>query len=164
MKTSSRIEKLEQPCFSNKVLKAITLFLFFLLPSRISRIFVSLSIISAIYTIREDSSYTDRNVIDRIGEILKVHLTDQILLLPQQTLSWYWTPAFFDNCMLQVNGRTLTIREAITDKDDFVKYRNQILNCMLDALPKSFQRKLKLSDRTARMDIKQNIFNAVAYA
>ena len=163
MTTNPQIDKFEKECLSNKILKWITLMIFYVLPSRVSRIFVSLSIIGVIFNIRQDSSYKDKNVIDRIGEILKIHLTDNVLLLPQQTLSWYWTAEFFSR-EFTVDGRTLTIKQAIENKQDFLRYRNSVLNAMLDALPKTIQRRVKLSNQDARLSIKHNIVAAFMYA
>ena len=161
--TNQQKEKLHQSCFSNKVLKFVTLFLFYLLPSRISKIFVSLSIISAIFDIRKDGSYRSEETVERIGKVLRVHLTENILLLPEQTLGWYWSKEFFD-IQLCVDSKSITIREAILNKEFFNKNKNLILNKMLDALPSSMKNKLGLSEKENRDTIKFDIFNAFEYA
>lgn len=154
----NKVMKLEKPCFANTLMMKITLFVFFLLPTKITNIFVSLSIISMIMSIREDKIQSDQNVIDRINEVLKIHLSDNILHLPEQTLNWYWKPELFDSCVV-VDNKMKSLKEIILSKDDFNRHRGLVLNKMLDSLPKSIQMKLKLNDPDTRMTIKHNITN-----
>lgn len=156
--SDSKVTNLEKRCLSNRLLKKITLFLFFLLPRKITSIFVSLSIISMIMSIRNDKIKDDETVINKISEVLKVHLNESILLLPEQTLNWYWKPELFESCVL-VDDKLKTLREIILDKDDFMKYKGTVLNRMLDSLPRSIQMKLHLNDTNTRTAIKHNIVN-----
>lgn len=160
--SDSNVTKLEQRCLTNRLLKKITLFLFFLLPRKITSIFVSLSIISMIMSIRETRINNDETVINKISEVLKVHLTESILLLPEQTLNWYWKPELFESCVL-VDDKLKTLREIILNKEDFMKYKGTVLNRMLDSLPKSIQMKLHLNDQNTRTTIKHNIVTAFIY-
>lgn len=151
-----KITKLEKRCLKNSLLKKITLFLFFLLPSKITSIFVSLSIISMIMAIRNDKIQSDASVIEKINQVLKIHVTDNILLLPEQTLNWYWHPDLFDSRIL-VDNEMKTLREVILCNDDFMRYKGTVLNRMLDSLPKSIQMKLRLDNPETRVSIKHNI-------
>lgn len=157
MSTSNHIQ-LDPGCLRGKTLKRITLFLFYLLPSKIVNIFVSLSIISMIMEIRKENIQGNQTLLNKLSEVLKVHLNDHMLRLPEQTLSWYWGAELFDSRVM-VHGEYKTLREIIADKDEFMKHKNTVLNTMLDSLPFSMQRKLGLSSPEARLSIKHNIVN-----
>jgi hypothetical protein len=75
----------------NMVLKKLTLFLFFVMPQRLTRVFVNLSLISLIFHVRDISLQEDAHTLDRVGKMLKIHLNKKILILPQRTLMWYWS-------------------------------------------------------------------------
>ena len=154
----SVVTKLENRSFVNRMLKKITLCLFFLLPRKITNIFVSLSIISMIMAIRDDKIQSDQTVIDKISEVLKVHLNENILLLPEQTLNWYWRPELFETHVM-VDNRMCTLKDIILDREAFMRHKGTVLNKMLDSLPKSIQMKLHLNDPDTRLTIKHNIVN-----
>ncbi|WP_396190492.1 hypothetical protein [Flavobacterium sp.] len=139
-------------------MKKITLFLFYILPSKIANIFVSLSIISMIMEIRHDKIQSDQTLVAKISEVLKVHLNDSVLLLPEQTLNWYWKPELFDTYIL-VDNKSRTLREIILDPEDFMRHKGTVLNAMLDSLPLIMKRKLRLYEPQARLIIKHNIVN-----
>lgn len=147
----------------NKFYKILTLCLFFCLPSKLTNIFVSLSIITMILKLRNTSLLSEELLLVRIEKLLKISLNEQVLLLPEQTISWYWSTKMLET-PLEVDGKTATLKEVLTNARTFVKHRNLAMNKLLDSLPKTIQYKLKLTHVENRIAIKHNILNALMYA
>lgn len=155
---------LNQPSsLKNRILKKLTLLLFILLPARITRVFISLSIISLIFSVRNSRLASEATTVERVGKMLSLHLDDGVLLLPEQTCSWYWNEDFLGTELKTGHG-AYTMRELIKDNHLFIQHRNLVLNALLDSLPKSLFNKLQLRDTTNKLEIKHNITSAFMYA
>ena len=147
----------------NQLFKNMTLALFYILPSRITSVFISLSIINLIFSVRNSCLAKDSATVDRVGKMLGLHLDEGILMLPEQTCKWYWSDSFLST-RVKVSDGEHTMRELIADKKLFIRHRNLVLNKLLEALPKSITGKLGLNSGYNRLVIKHNITSAILYA
>lgn len=146
--------------FKNDFHKHLTMAIFFLLPAKITNVFVSLSIVTMILQLRDTNLYSDADLMVRIEKLLKIHLHEGILLLPEKTISWYWTPQILGSQMW-VEGRATTLRELLVDNRSFLKHRSLVMNKLLGCLPKALRIKLRLDKTKNRIAIKHNIVSAL---
>lgn len=149
--------------FKNSFHKHLTMAIFFFLPTKITNVFVSLSIVSMILQLRETDLHSDTDLMNRIEKLLKIHLHEGILLLPEKTISWYWTPQILGSQMW-VDGRATTLRELLVDNQSFLKHRSLVMNKLLECLPKVLRIKLRLDKTKNRIAIKHNIVSALNFS
>lgn len=148
---------------NNEIVKRLTLFLFFLLPVKITNVFVSLSLLSLIFSLREENLGDDKDRLDRLSRMLNVHVDKGILLLPTKTMNWYWTDEVMNTMIMTVKGNQRTVKEILADNDLFMYNRNTVTNYLLDTLPKSISVKLALNVPQNRMNIKHNLTSVLMY-
>lgn len=146
--------------FSRNIYKRLTLILFFLLPVRLSKVFVNLSIVMLVFNVRRQVIQHDDLTMKRLSHMLKIHLDDSVLMLPGKTCQWYWPDEVLDKA-IAVGERTLTLRTMIQNNAEFIKHRGLIVNTLIDYLPKSLNFKLKLGELQNRLLLKHNITNAI---
>lgn len=146
----------------NRFLKQLTVGLFFVLPVKITNVFVSLSIISLIMKLRKLDPGQNQTLVNKIGELLKIKLSEDIFLLPQQTFSWYWTPTVL-NTHLHFDGEEWTLSQLLSDRESFMKHRNTVMNILLDSLPSAIKLKLGLYSLQNRMEMKHRIISVIQY-
>lgn len=146
-----------------RVYKRLTLALFFILPARLTSVFVSLSIISLIFNLRDEQLSEQKRTVERIGRLLNMHLDDKVLILPQRTCSWYWSDDVLDE-KLPVGDTMLSIREMVATNDLFVRYRHTVMTQLLSCLPRTICFKLRLSKVNNRLALKHDVVNAMLYA
>lgn len=151
------------PSIKRKIFKLLTLGLFFVLPSRLTKVFVSLSIISLIFSLRNERLCDDKKTVCRIGKMLNLHMNNGILLLPHKTCQWYWSDRVLDS-YLDVNGQYLNMRDMVSSKDMFLRHRSTVINELINTLPKSIVIKMNLNNVSNKLKIKHNITNALMYA
>ncbi len=147
----------------NRLRKQLTVALFFILPVKVTNVFVSLSLVSLILKLRELDVSGNQQLANKIGELLKIKLSDDIFLLPQQTFSWYWTADVLST-PLEFDGHKCTLAQAICDKESFLKHRSTILNILLDSLPSAIKIKLGLYSIPRRLEVKHCVVSALRYA
>jgi len=147
----------------NRFFKQLTIGLFFILPVKITNVFVSLSIVSLILKLRELDPTSNERLVKKLGEVLKMNISPDTFLLPQQTFDWYWSPAVL-NTPLDFEGRRWTVAELLSDRDSFLKHRNTVMNILLDSLPSAIKIKLGLYANENRLSLKHKIVSAIAYA
>ena len=150
-------------CVKNSFHKHLTMGIFFLLPAKITNVFVSLSIVSMILQLRETDLHSDTDLMGRIEKLLKIHLHEGILLLPEKTISWYWTPQILSSQMW-VDGHATTLGDLLKDNQAFLKHRSLIMNKLLGCLPKPLRIKLRLDKAKNRIAIKHNIVSALNFS
>ena len=143
--------------------KNLTLGLFFVLPTRVSRIFVSLSILAMIYDIRE-YTYNDHPVDQKkFNELMRMSFNEDIMALPSYTMHWFWRPDFLDTSVT-FDGVGMTLKQAILNRDVFLKNRCAIINQFLVEAPKLIQTKLKLDRIKNRRVIENNVVTLLGHA
>lgn len=146
--------------FSSRMYKRLTLALFFILPARLSKVFVNLSIIMLVFKVRQETLQDYDLTMKRIGRMLDVLLNDKVLMLPGRTCQWYWPDEVLDKPM-KVDGVVCSLRSMMKDNTTFLKHRGLIVNTLIDNLPKSLSFKLKMNDLNNRLLLKHNITHAV---
>lgn len=147
----------------NNFFKYLTMLLFFILPRKIASVFVSLSIMSLVFKLRDANIVEDPSLKLRIEYILNIHVSQDVLLLPGQTIDWYWTDKLL-NENIELEGNTIKFKDLITDKVLFMRHRAYVINRLLDHLPKILKVKLGLKDKKNRLTIKHNIVGSLMYA
>ena len=146
--------------FSSRMYKCLTSALFFILPVRLSKVLVNLSIIMLVFKVRQETILDHDLTMKRIGRMLRVHLNDKVLMLPGRTCQWYWPDEVLDRPM-SVDGATSSLRVMMKDNTTFIRHRGLIVNTLIDNLPKSLAIKLKMNDLHNRLLLKHNITHAV---
>lgn len=149
--------------FLTKFYKGLTLLIFLLLPSKISHIFVNLSILAIIYEIRNMNFCVDKINIDKIHELLKITISDDILLLPNYTIHWFWDEDFL-NTKTVIDNKEYTLREIIKDSELFFSHIRTVLNMFINHLPGILKFKLGVSDIKNRLRIKHNLISILVYS
>lgn len=146
----------------HKVFKTVTLVVFFCLPQKLTKVFVSLSIVTMILKLRDRDLHNESNLLVRIEGLLKINLCESILVLPDQTLTWFWGPGVLGK-RLQVGDKNMSLYEVLLDGPSLLHNRNQVLDLLLENLPRSIRYKLKLSEVKNRLAVKHNIIGALIY-
>ena len=146
-----------------KILKSVTLAVFFCLPRKLTNVFVSLSIVSMVLKLRDRNLQSERTLLTRIESLLKINLSENILVLPNQTVTWFWSQRVLAS-QVQINGKFYSLEELLLNPDSFLSNRNLVLDVLLDKLPLSVRYKLKLFDVENRIAVKHNIVSALMYA
>ena len=146
-----------------RLLKTLTLAVFFCLPSKLTNVFVSLSIVTMILKIRDRNLQSEKTMITRIEHLLKINLSENVLVLPDQTVTWFWTEQVLDK-VISVEDRHYTLKDLLVDSETFLRHRHLALNTLLNNLPMSVQYKLKLFKPENRIAVKHNIISALMYA
>lgn len=147
----------------NKFYKHLTLFLFFILPSKIANIFINLSIIAIIYDIRNINFTAEKFHHDKVQNLLKVTISEEILLLPNYTIHWFWDENFL-NTKTVINNKEYTLKEIIQDSTLFFGHLRYVIGMFLNHLPQSMKFKLGVTDTRKRIMVKHNIMNILLYS
>lgn len=156
------------PCINtvsllNKFYKHLTLFLFFILPSKIANIFINLSIIAIIYDIRNITFNIEKINADKVHNLLKVTVSEEILLLPNYTIHWFWDENFL-NTKTVINNQEYTLKEIIKDSTLFFGHLRLVIEMFIDHLPHSMKLKLGVTNTKKRIMVKHNLMNILIYS
>lgn len=144
------------------IYKNLTLFLFFILPSKVANVFVSLSILALIYQIRR-VDYRDNCIDgDKFKRLLRVSFNEEIMLLPSYTVNWFWKDDFLSKT-LAIDGAHVTIRDAISRDEVLFKHLRLVTETLLENIPLSLKVKLRLSDAREKLAVKHNVMNLLIY-
>jgi len=145
-----------------KFYKYLTILIFFILPSRISYIFTSLSIVSIIFYLRGKSIDLDNIDKERIKEFLHITLKQEVILLPNYTLHWFWDKEFLEK-QITIDGKKVTIKEAVKDDEIFNHHKQYIIELFVNYLPKLLKLKLHLNTKLEHIRFKNNIIRTILY-
>lgn len=138
------------------IYKNLTLFVFFILPAKVSNIFISLSILSLIYDVRNIDIKEYPISTDKFKTLLNVSFNEEIMLLPQYTVHWFWKESFLDE-NIQLGNSNVTIREAL-QKDEFLyTHLRAITDHLVNHIPSILKYKLNLKDTKSRLIVKHNV-------
>lgn len=149
--------------FLDFIYKEFTLFLFFILPSRISNVFINLSILSVIYKIRDINFCVDNINRDKITKFFKTYINNDILLLPNYAAYWFWDEKFLNKTIV-IDNRTIALCEAIKQKDFFIKHFRLIMNEFIENTPLSLKIKLGLNQPKNRIKLKHSLMEILLYS
>lgn len=144
------------------IYKNITLFLFFILPSKVSNIFVSLSILALIHDVRHVGFKHNKISEDKFNNLLHISFNEEIMLLPSYTLHWFWKEDFL-NHQITIDQRQLTLKEAIENDEILYKHLRYITDLLIENIPSILRFKLDLGCVKSKLTFKHNIMNLLMY-
>ncbi len=147
----------------NKFYKNLTLFLFFILPSKIANIFINLSILAIIYDIRNISFSADKINTDKVHNLLKITVSEEILLLPSYTIHWFWDDNFL-NTTTVIDSHEYTLKEIIRDSHLFFSHICFVIDMFINHLPQTMKLKLGVTNVKKRIEVKHNLMNILIYS
>lgn len=142
--------------------KAITLAIFFILPKKVSRIFVSLSVLALIYQIRKVDFRTHHIDCDKFTKLLKISFNEEVMVLPNHTVKWFWKEEFLDKPMV-FGGQRMTLRQAILTDEVLFKHLRLITSILLGNIHGVLKFKLGLRKTRERLAINHNVVNLLIY-
>lgn len=139
------------------LLKWITVTIFYTLPSRVSRVFLFLSLLSLINKVRGDS--WDITILndDRFNKLLNLNYRDDVMILPNHTVDWFWSDDLLNKTILTKSGM-YTLKDAISYKPLFKENYQLIMNTLLDNTPPSMKSKLHLKQKYSKNLIKHDFY------
>jgi hypothetical protein len=129
-----------------------------MLPRKVSNIFVSLSIVSLIYDVRKLDMKEHPVDNDKFKSLLQITFNEDIMLLPQYTVHWFWKEEFLNDTIV-IDKEKITIREALSKNEILFKHLRYIIETLLNNIPKLLKYKLKLSNQRERLVVKHNVMN-----
>lgn len=149
-----------QQTWGSRLLKQLTIGLFIVLPKRVSKIFISLSMLSLIYHIK-DKSY-EKTILDdsKLRTLLNCSFDNEMMKLPSYTVHWFWSDSFLSE-KICIRGEKVTIVEAISNDEMFRRNYKAIIDALLSNTPKGLYRKLGLNKNKNRLIYKQSLFRLV---
>lgn len=143
--------------------KNMTLGLFFILPAKVSSIFVSLSILVLIYDLKSIDFVNRQINEEKFNALLKISFHEDVLLLPSYTMHWFWKKELLQT-EVQLGDKVLTLQEAIMDNSILFRYPRFITNVLLQNLPRSMRYKLKIKETKEQLEIKHNVMKLLMYS
>lgn len=143
--------------------KHVTLGIFYLLPKRVTSTFITLSIVALIYHIKSVQPKWEELNSKKFHDLLNVSFNEEIMVLPNYTLNWFWTPELLQQ-NLTIENKTFTLSEAIQNNEILFGHLRTITDHLLNCTPKSVQRKLHLDDARERMVVKHGIMDLLVHS
>lgn len=142
--------------------KQIMLFSLFILPKKLTCIYVNLSILALIYHIKNKEFNCNTINTEKFKELLDLTLNEDILLLPNYTYNWIWSDSIL-HLHLHLADKEILLIDAIKDESIFHTYTKDIVNELLINLPKMFKIKLGLGKYVNDIVMKNKVMNSVIY-
>lgn len=145
--------------FANSAYKSITLFLFMILPARVANVFTCLSILALILDIKYvNEQHTGRVNQQKFNELLQISYNEDIMMIPNYTLRWFWGDDFL-NKTIKINNNTVTLREAIRNDEIMFKHIRYIIEILMEHIPSILRYKLNLSETRSKIAFKHNVMS-----
>lgn len=138
------------------IYKNITLILFLILPVRVTKVFLELSIALLITEVRGEKSVERCFNVDKFNRLLNTSYDKDILALPSYTLSWFWTERSL-NDVLQLQEGNYTLKEALSN-DTLLRHNSgKVANEIIDRLPYLLKFKLHLTNKKSKLNVRHNL-------
>lgn len=148
--------------FLISVQKNLTLFLFLILPNRVASLFVSLSILSLIYDVKNIDIRNHPVDYNKFKSLLNITFNEEIMLLPQYTVNWFWNEDFLNSSIL-IDNNQISIKEAITNNETLFYNLREITEILLQHIPKVLKYKLNLDSLKEKLIVKHNVMNLLLH-
>lgn len=148
--------------FKNKLLRSLMIFIFFTLPSKISKIFVTLNILAFIYYLNNRKLNMDNINKENIYKFFHTYISEDILLLPNFTYNWIFDEEFLYK-EIYINKNKYYIKDIITNENLIKENKEIIIDNFLDQLPKLLKIKLHLKDQIERYRLRKQISNVLVF-
>lgn len=152
----------KEGCNVNKFIKSfyknLTLLIFLILPVKVTKVFLELSIAVLITDIRGENCLDNCFNTDKFSALLRTSYDKDILALPTYTLSWFWTEDSLNEKIKIQNGEA-TIKE-ILGSNELIKHNlGAVTNTIISRLPYLMKIKLRLNDRRARLSVRHELMS-----
>lgn len=148
--------------FKNKLLRSLMIFIFFTLPSKISKIFVTLNILAFIYYLNNRKLNMDNINKENMYKFFHTYISEDILLLPNFTYDWIFDEEFLYK-EIYINKNKYYIKDIITNENLIKENKEIIIDNFLDQLPKLLKIKLHLKDQIERYRLRKQISNVLVF-
>lgn len=148
--------------FKNKLLRSLMIFIFFTLPSKISKIFVTLNILAFIYYLNNRKLNMDNINKENMYKFFHTYISEDILLLPNFTYDWIFDEDFLYK-EIYINKNKYYIKDIITNENLIKENKEVIIDNFLDQLPKLLKIKLHLKDQIERYRLRKQISNVLVF-
>lgn len=136
--------------------KSITLFLFLLLPEKVTRTFLELSLVALITNTRGACTPEHCFDVEKLTQLLKNEAWLDLMDLPNYTLTWFWTEESLQE-VIEVRRQRKELRALLADDELTRKNLNTITSELLERLPYLMKLKLRLNDKRKRLEIRHAI-------
>lgn len=143
--------------------KNLTLLLFFILPAKVSNIFVSLSILSLIYDVRKIDIKEHSIDGEKFKTLLNISYNQEIMVLPQYTVNWFWDDQFLNKSVC-LKGINMTLKEALQDNKILFNNLRVIVDELLCNIPSTLQHKLGFKQVKRKLEVKHTVMNLLIHA
>lgn len=138
------------------IYKNLTLMLFLVLPVKVTKVFLELSIALLITNVRGEKAVERCFNMDKFNRLLNTTYDKDILALPSYTLSWFWSERSL-NSIVHLREGEFTLREALRD-DQLLRHNlGTVANEIMARLPFLIKFKLHLADKRARLHMRHNL-------
>lgn len=148
--------------FMTRLYKYITLFIFFILPSRVAKIFVSLSILALIYNVKNVDVVKKHYNEEKLNSLLNISFNKEIMILPSYTVHWFWPDQLLQKS-IRLDDSDMTLRDIICNDELLHKHLRYITDILLENIPKTLKIKLNLKEAKDRLIVKHNVMNLLIY-
>lgn len=140
--------------------KSITLLLFFILPVRVSRIFVSISVAALLIEMRSNLKVEEVFDVQKLNVALKTQYGSDVIALPLYTLDWFWGDSFKSSNIL-IKNQIVSFKEAVCNDEIFNSNKFVIIEHVIANLPSSLGYKLNVENTRNRRLMKRDITSLV---
>ena len=143
---------LKRNCDLNAVeraFKVLLLCLFYILPSRVTRMFFEISVTILLIKLRTNTLNKDGEFMDeqKFTKLMKLAYKDEIVDLPNYTLTWFWSDSFL-NKEIHIEDKNYKISTVMKDNEILKDNLEPVVSELVEHLPLIVRNKLKL-DRTS---------------
>lgn len=136
--------------------KNLTLILFLVLPVKVTRVFLELSIALLVTDVRGKGTVDRCFNMDKFSRLLNSTYDKDILALPSYTLSWFWSESSL-NSVVHLREGDYSLREALSDDTLLRRNIGTVANEIMARLPYLVKLKLKLSKKRSRLTIRHDL-------
>ena len=147
----ARVNRLVRTIYKN-----LTLMLFLVLPVKVTKVFLELSIALLITDVRGEKAVERCFDMGKFNRLLNTTYDKDILALPSYTLSWFWSERSL-NSIVHLREGEFTLREALRD-DQLLRHNlGTVANEIMTHLPYLIKFKLHLTDKRTRLHMRHNL-------
>jgi len=129
----------------NKIFKYINSFIFFILPKKVTSVYVTLSILAFIYNIRSEKLTTSNIKLETIEKGLKIGISDDLLIFPEYSLDLLWEHTVLYKTF-KINSNLYNLKEIILNNNLLHNNLQVVLNTLIDELPRGIKNNLNLNN------------------
>lgn len=140
------------------IYRNITLLLFLILPVRVTRVFLELSVALLVTEIRGLGSVENCFDVNKFNKLLKMNYDKEVLELPSYTLSWFWTPEVLGQTVILQEGK-YTLREALMDNALLKHNLRTVTSAIMRNLPFLMRLKLRLNEPKSKLSVRHEVMS-----